>query len=99
MPQVLSLFDIRKAADALPPIKGGILEQIVAQKLFDKVCDPKDWKGPIDRTLEVGYLDVEPEVIAWAIRFMTGNETTITRPTAYQVRFESIGYRAGPAGP
>lgn len=64
---------------------------------FDQICDPKDWKGPVDCLVPWDSANV----FIQAIEFMTG-----LRPQAARInhagrdcyRLTCIGYRAGPCG-
>jgi hypothetical protein len=62
---------------------------------FDKVCDPKDWKGPVAAwVLGEGVL-----VTVAAIEFFTATNPTVNLNTeTMRYLIESEGYRNGPAG-
>ena len=66
---------------------------------FDQVCDPTDWKGPIDCIVPWAVANVYVE----AIKFMTATTPTFERCSGVtgnpSFRLQSVGYRAGPAGP
>ena len=65
------------------------------RKIYDKVSDPEDRRGPIE--VFVSGENVMPVVAS--IEFMTATECKVgldTRTMKYLV--ESVGYRAGPAG-
>jgi hypothetical protein len=62
---------------------------------FALVSDQDDWKGRIQATVEAKDL---PSVIQ-AIAFYTGTPTTVVPNEFGGFRVESVGYRAGPAGP
>ena len=63
--------------------------------IFDKVCDPDDWKAPI----AVWCPGEVVLPICEAIRFFTATEPKVELDTA-RMRYliTSEGYRAGPAG-
>lgn len=67
--------------------------------LFDMVCDPKDWKAPIDRTFHSSLLDCDLEVLRHAILCHTGNPDLKIEVLDTYIHVTSAGYRAGPAGP
>jgi hypothetical protein len=64
--------------------------------LFALVCDPADWKAPVDCVVPFAIGgDVQEAVV-----FMTG--ALAARETiagGKEVRVWSVGYRAGPCGP
>lgn len=66
---------------------------------FDQICDPEDWKGPIDCIVPCGVVNVYVQ----AIQFMTATTPTSERCADAtgnpSFRLQSVGYRAGPAGP
>lgn len=79
----------------------------VLREAFWRVAQDADWKGRIDKVL-----DVRPDEIPLvlnAIEFMTataGTATVTMRPVEdekfdglVRVHFTALGYRAGPAGP
>ncbi len=65
------------------------------EKAFDKVADPKDWKGPIYKRV----MRKDLHITVAAIQFFTATDVDVTDiPGRPDVTIESIGYRAGPAG-
>lgn len=62
--------------------------------LFTKVCDETDWKAPICARVHRAFA----EDVKKAIEFMTATSAT-AKPDGEYMIIESIGYRAGPAGP
>lgn len=64
---------------------------------FNQVCDPADWKNPVDCIVPWASASVYTEAIA----FMTAT-TPICRHTIVKgydcARISSVGYRMGPAG-
>jgi hypothetical protein len=62
---------------------------------FDLVCDPTDWRAPIDATVSG---DMDLSLLAEAIIHFTGTVPTFDgTPGGYRVWAE--GYRMGPCGP
>jgi uncharacterized heparinase superfamily protein len=72
---------------------------------FNQICDPNDWKGPIDAIVPA----MQFKVYADSVEFMTGTEAVIherdeTGRRMYDTagnqlfRMTSVGYRAGPCG-
>lgn len=59
---------------------------------FNQVCDPEDWKGPID--CEVPYHLAN--LYMQAIEFMTGVKPEAEAVGTLQFRLTCIGYAAGP---
>lgn len=79
-------------------VKEGEFAQLM-RSAFDQVCDPADWKAPIDCIVPVGA----EQLYTQAIVFMTAtypNQNRCSDATGNPSwRLTSIGYRAGPAGP
>lgn len=66
--------------------------------LFGHICNPTDWKAPIDCYVPVDMA----EAYRQSIKFMTATEPSMRRELhdgQYMIRLRSIGYRMGPAGP
>lgn len=73
--------------------KGFTLEAL--REAFDHVCDPDDWKAPIDIWLPG---DLVPVAVC-AIEFYTATSPVITLDTdRMHYRLTAPGYRRGPAG-
>jgi hypothetical protein len=72
-------------------------EQQEHDRFFSKVCNPDDWKAPIDSLCH----ESEREATAKAIIFFTATEPTFTPlqvgPRGW-LRVTAKGYRMGPAG-
>lgn len=68
----------------------------IYRKAFDQVCDPADWKGPIDCAVPWDVANVYMQ----AIEFMTGLKPHSEYVTGYpaMARLTCIGYRSGPCG-
>lgn len=70
---------------------------MLLQTAFNQVCNPQDWRGPIDCTVPWSAASVYIE----AIKHMTA---TVPKSTTTQIdgqlyaRITSVGYRMGPAG-
>lgn len=63
--------------------------------VFDQVCDPQDWKGPIAVSMPG---EAVLQTVA-AIEFFTATTARVTLNTAtMRYLVESEGYRQGPAG-
>jgi hypothetical protein len=61
---------------------------------FDSICDPLDWKAPID-----GYCKIEDmEIVYQAIKHHTGTQATFLPASRNRMRVISEGYRNGPCG-
>jgi len=65
------------------------------QSAFDEICDPEDWKAPINRCVAKDRLDLYKA----AVEFYAAVELRVVREGTESVQVYSIGYRAGPAGP
>lgn len=65
---------------------------------FNHVCDPNDWKAPVDAIVPWGLANIYID----AIRFMTATIPTAERCADVtgnpSFRLQSVGYRMGPAG-
>lgn len=69
-------------------------------KAFDHVCNPDDWRAPIDAIVPVAELPLTVQ----AIGFYTGtgvktNHAEISGCIGEFWRVQSVGYRNGPCGP
>jgi hypothetical protein len=79
--------------EAIQRYKGFMVADL--RKVFDALCDPQDWQGPITATMP------GEAVLAatTAIEFFTGTvpRVVLNMKTRHYV-VESEGYRAGPCG-
>lgn len=77
--------------------EGEIVEAEILRHVFSFV-EPKDnWKGPIDHTVLLDTLNVDRDVIARAVMFMTGSEARfeeVTKDGFPGVRVRAAGYYA-----
>jgi hypothetical protein len=81
------------AMDAQTTYKGYSVADL--RTVFDAVCDPNDWKGPITA---VCTGEMVMATVA-AIEFYTATQPTVQLDTAtMRYLIESEGYRHGPAG-
>lgn len=72
--------------------------QLELLQTFDNICDPIDWKKPIEAIVMGQFLH---RVVA-AIEFYTATNPTVTpagKLNRRVFRVKSEGYRQGPAGP
>jgi hypothetical protein len=70
-------------------------KRIQLEAVFNKLCDPHDWKAPIDCTCRPEDVNLVRE----AVVYFTATEpafSTIEGANVLQVR--ALGYRQGPAG-
>ena len=64
-------------------------------EVFDRVCDPNDWRGPIG----VWCMGEEVLVVVEAIEFFTATKPQVDlNVDTMRYRITSEGYRMGPAG-
>jgi hypothetical protein len=81
------------AQEATQTYKGYTVADL--RTVFDAVCDPHNWKGPLTA---VCTGEMVMATVA-AIEFFTATVPTVHLNTAtMQYVIESIGYQAGPAG-
>lgn len=66
----------------------------IYRKAFDQVCDPNDWKGPIDCVVPYEVANIYMQ----AIEFMTGVKPAGSMTETGMYRLRCVGYRAGPCG-
>lgn len=90
-------------------------QQVVTERLyelmnlaFDHVCDPKNWKAPIDALVPAQYVKIYVD----AVKHMTSTDcevfhiqdevpifvSNVWGRSIQMYRIKSIGYQAGPAG-
>lgn len=70
---------------------------MLLQTAFNQICDPDDWRGPIDATVPWEAANIYME----AIEFMTAAPAECERiriDGMFYARLKSVGYRMGPAG-
>jgi len=65
---------------------------------FELVADPKDWKAPINKIVRFDAIEYTPDALAYAVKYMTATEVTMTPVSNHETRVTSVGYRMGPAG-
>lgn len=58
---------------------------------FDRVCDQKDWKLPINKTIDEPN-EVEEIVLREAVIFFTGSVPTFTIISRGRVNVRALGY-------
>jgi hypothetical protein len=68
------------------------------RRAYEMVANPKDMRGPIQKTMHEAELDYTPQVVAKAVEFMTATECYIHYSESGMVTFSALGYRMGPAG-
>ena len=66
------------------------------EKALDTVCDPKDWKAPIEAVVKN---EADQAIIAEAIEFFTATIAEFTKDDNGRLWVVADGYRMGPAGP
>ena len=64
------------------------------RKAFDRVCDKKDWKKPVNAWIPKKDFNLVND----AIIFMTSTPAEIVAKKGSKVKIHADGYRAGPAG-
>jgi hypothetical protein len=67
----------------------------ILRAAFNQICNPVDWKGPINAVVPACLADLYCE----AIKFMTATDPVrFGNEDRGFVRLIALGYRAGPAG-
>lgn len=78
-------------------------EAELCRKAFELVANKLDWKGPVNAFVPVNETVYAPEVIAYAVEFMTATtcfvREEISKSGECGYRVSAMGYRKGPAGP
>lgn len=69
--------------------------QALMQFAFNQVCDPADWKAPIDCMVPWDTANIYMQ----AVEFMTGVKPEVVRMFGHCAHLTCVGYRMGPAGP
>ena len=70
-------------------------ERRALEAAFDDVCNPDDWKSPIDSVCRADQQDI----VSRAVVFFTATVPTFDPiPGTNKVRVTALGYRRGPAG-
>ncbi len=69
------------------------LDELKAE--FNRLCDPTDWRNPIDTVIRPGE-EMKAEM---AILFYTGTKAEFNWIDSKRIQVKSPGYRNGPAGP
>ncbi len=69
----------------------------ILRKYFNKVCDKKDWKKPINAYITFG----ERTLVESAIMYYTGTKAKFVpdSPDTDDLKVTALGYRMGPCGP
>lgn len=88
----------RAEQDGIAPTPSAVQE--ILRPFFDAVTDPSDWRNPIDaHVISTGDSD-RVDLTVEAVRWFTATESTVTvDPCRCCAQVQSVGYRAGPAGP
>lgn len=72
-------------------------DQDLLKAAFNSVCDPDDWKAPIDAFVPIELLD--RDLVERAIIHFTATTPTFAENGSGDVHVTAAGYREGPAGP
>lgn len=84
----------------MPELKAPTADQIhdIYRATFNHVCDPVDWKAPVDCVVPYDLANLYMQ----AIEFMTGVKPNaeVARHAVFgrAFRLYCVGYRAGPCG-
>jgi len=89
----ITMKTLQSLRDGLSTHEGRLVEQELAKAAFELVMNRKDWKGPINTVVDLLYINYAPEVLAWAIAFMTGAQVTWTHDDGRWIRIKSTGYQ------
>jgi hypothetical protein len=66
--------------------------------VFDQICEPFDWKSPIDAVFDISSCGFSIEDAIESVVFHTATEPKISQVGLTKYRIRSKGYRLGPAG-
>lgn len=79
--------------------------QAQLEKAFNEICDPADWRNPIDAPVKLDDVLIYISAVEYftstqveCIPFKDGQQLNEIDGVAY-IRLTSVGYRMGPAGP
>lgn len=70
---------------------------LLRRAAFDQICDPADWKGPINALVPWEAASVYVD----AVKYMTATEPMgrhVVKEGVSYCHITSVGYRMGPAG-
>lgn len=95
----ITMATLKAIKAALVEAEATLVENTIMHAAFRLVFNEKDWRGPIDKTVDMNLSEFETEVIAHAILYMTSTIAEISPRPNGAVNFKSVGYRMGPAGP
>lgn len=98
----ITMETLRKIHDSLPGVEWMNVENAIAQRAWSLVAPAGDWKAAVDARVEPFRLEavgISPEVVAWAISYMTATPADVSTDEMGRLRFQAVGYRMGPAGP
>jgi hypothetical protein len=95
---MITLDTIKKIRETVSAPEGRAVEITIASRAF-RLVEPKGyWKDPIDCRLDMRVnIDFAPEVIGWAVQFMTGASVEL-KLDGDMLHVKSVGYTAGPCG-
>ena len=89
--------EARTQEEHMESLLGGYTHEEL-QQAFNAVADPDNWKAPIKATIQ-GISRESADRIQYAVEFYTATQCQVTKANKDTFRFESVGYRNGPAGP
>lgn len=72
-------------------VNGRSVTRIMASNLFDMVADPKNWKNPIDATVNI-FDAFSIEVLKRAIMFYTASTANVENVGPHRYRVRAPGY-------
>lgn len=97
----ITLASLKAALDAQKTeTERRAIERAVVTTAFELVAPAGDWKGPINKVLNVDHCDFSPDLLGYAIGYFTATEATFTlydEGTVRMMRVKAAGYRAGHA--
>lgn len=74
--------------------RNSIAYRELMKAIFTAVCNPDDWKAPIDCRVPNNMRDLTIE----AIEYVAGVKAQVVSETTIDVRIKCVGYRMGPCG-
>jgi hypothetical protein len=86
--------EVNEMANTIKVARNGEKHVELLRLAFNAVCNPNDWKAPVDAIVPFEAASMYYD----AIVFVTGTTPKSERTVDGNMRLMAIGYRAGPCG-